>query len=155
MTLFFTRILFIFSLLVTISSCTGYSKSEKKKFDKELQVFMKKENLQLIKTTSGVYYKVVTVGKVGDSRKILYNDKIRVMYKAKKMDGTIFDERNTPVTLDLKNLIPAWKEILIGKTAGSVFYIATPPQMGYGSQQAGDLPPNSCLFFEIKVMSTL
>ncbi len=146
------QIFFLFGLLFFLTACTGYSASEKKKFDKELQVFMKKQNLKLTKTSSGVYYKIVTVGK---GKNILYNDKIRVMYKGKKMDGTVFDEKNTPVIFNLRNLIPAWKEVLIGQPAGSVFYIATPPQMGYGSQQAGDLPPNSCLFFEIKVMSTL
>ena len=26
---------------------------------------------------------------------------------------------------------------------------------GTGSEQAGEIPPNSCLFFEIKVMETL
>ena len=142
----------LFSMVLILSACTGYSNSQKKAFDEKLQVFMKKENLQLTKTSSGVYYKIVTKGK---GSIIKYNDKIRVMYTGKNMDVTVFDEKTTPIEFNLKNLLPAWKEILIGQPAGSIFYIATPPQMGYGSQQAGNLPPNSCLFFEIKVMSTL
>lgn len=143
------QLTFLLFTLFTINACTSYSKKEKAEFDKELQTFMKTENLKLNKSSSGVYYKVATQGK---GKTILYNDKIRVMYKGKKMDGTIFDERNSPVEFNLKNLIPAWKEVLVGKKTGSVFYILTPPSMGYGSQEAGEIPPNSCLFFEIKVM---
>ncbi len=140
-----------FSLVLIISSCTGYSNKEKEKFDQELKAFMKKENLKLSKSSSGVYYKVATKG---SGRVIRYNDKIRVMYKGKLMDGTIFDEKNSPIEFNLKNLVPAWKEVLVGKNTGSVFYIATPPQMGYGSQDNGEIPPNSCLYFEIKVMES-
>lgn len=147
-----SKIAFITLVLTVLSACTGYSKKDKQKFDKELKAFMKKEHLDLTKTSSGVYYKVVTPGK---GKKILYNDKIRVMYKGRRMDGTIFDEKNSPVEFNLKNLIPAWKEVIVGKKTGSVFFIATPPQMGYGSQEAGEIAPNSCLFFEIKVMASL
>jgi FKBP-type peptidyl-prolyl cis-trans isomerase len=137
---------------VALSACKGYSKKEKAKFDKELVTFMKKEHLVMTKSSSGVYYKVVTAGK---GKKILYADKIRVMYKGRKMDGTIFDEKNSPIEFNIRGLIPAWKEVLVGRNTGSVFYIATPPSMGYGSQEAGEIPPNSCLFFEIKVMEAL
>ncbi len=142
----------IFVLSFFIASCTGYSEKEKKTFDTEIQAFLKKSNLKLSKTSSGVYYKIV---KKGEGKTILYGDKIRVMYKGKNMDGLIFDEKNTPIIYELKNLIPAWKEILVGQKTGSVFYIATPPQMGYGNEQAGEIPPNSCLFFDIKVMESL
>lgn len=148
----FSLFLFIAFNLLFFSSCTGYSKKEKAQFDKELRTFMKKSNLHLTKSSSGIYYKVATQGK---GKTILYNDQIRVMYKGKRMDGTTFDEKNTPVTFLIKKLIPAWKEVLIGQKEGSVFYIATPPQMGYGNQQYGDIPPNSCLFFEIKLMQAL
>jgi FKBP-type peptidyl-prolyl cis-trans isomerase len=148
----FRPLFLLIALSVALSSCTGYSEKEKEKFDQEIQNFLKKSNLSLSKTSSGVYYKLATKG---TGKPILYGDKIRVMYKGKNMKGLIFDEKNTPIIYELKNLIPAWKEVLVGQNAGSVFYIATPPQMGYGSEQAGEIPPNSCLFFEIKVMETL
>ena len=117
-------------MVFVLSACTGYSDSQKKAFDEKLQVFMKKENLQLTKTSSGVYYKIVTKGK---GSIIKYNDKIRVMYTGKNMDVTVFDEKTTPIEFNLKNLLPAWKEILIGQPAGSIFYIATPPQIIYSN----------------------
>lgn len=147
----FTHFLFIAFSTLLLSSCTGYSDKEQEVFDQKLQAFMKKENLKMTKSSSGVYYKVATKG---SGRKIQYNDKIRVMYKGKLMNGTIFDEKNSPIEFHLKKLVPAWKEVLVGKNTGSVFYIATPPSMGYGSQDNGEIPPNSCLYFEIKVMES-
>jgi FKBP-type peptidyl-prolyl cis-trans isomerase FkpA len=151
-TMFKLKFFFFVLSFILLSACKGYSKNEKKAFDEKIQKFIQKENLQLKKSSSGVYYKVVVKGK---GKPIRYADDIRVMYKGKLLNGVVFDEQNSPVQFKLKNLIPAWKEVLVGKNSGSVFLIVTPPQMGYGSNAFGEIPENSCLFFEIKVMQTL
>jgi FKBP-type peptidyl-prolyl cis-trans isomerase FkpA len=143
---------FILFSLLFLTACKGYSDKEKKEFDQKIQKFITKENLKLTKSSSGVYSSVIVKGK---GKTIRYTDDIRVMYKGKLLNGVVFDEQNSPVQLKLKNLIPAWKEVLVGKNSGSVFMIVTPPQMGYGSNPFGEIPENSCLFFEIKVMQTL
>tara|TARA_R110000737_G_scaffold345455_1_gene373979 strand:+ start:55371 stop:55823 length:453 start_codon:yes stop_codon:yes gene_type:complete len=144
--------LFIALSLILFTACKGYSDKEKKEFDEKIQKFIKKENLKLTKSSSGVYSSVIVKGK---GKEIRYTDNIRVMYKGKLLNGIVFEERNSPVQMTLKNLIPAWKEVLIGKNTGSVFMIVTPPQMGYGSNPIGEIPENSCLFFEVKVLQTL
>lgn len=144
--------LFIVLSILLFTACKGYSTEEKKVFDEKIQKFIKKENLKLSKSSSGVYSSTIVKGK---GKVIRYTDNIRVMYKGKLLNGVVFEEQNSPVQLTLKNLIPAWKEVLVGKNTGSVFMIVTPPQMGYGSNPIGEIPENSCLFFELKVMQTL
>lgn len=146
------RYLIIILTLLLFSACKGYSKDQKREFDTKIQKFIKKENLKLSKSSSGVYSSVIVKGK---GKIIRYTDDIRVMYKGKLLNNIVFDEQNSPVQLKLKNLIPAWKEVIIGQNSGSVFMIVTPPQMGYGSNPVGEIPENSCLFYEIKVMQTL
>jgi FKBP-type peptidyl-prolyl cis-trans isomerase len=143
---------FITLILILLSACKGYTKSEKETFDAKIQKYIKRENLKMSKSSSGVYSKVEIKG---TGKPIRYNDEIRVMYKGKLLNGIVFDEKNSPLQLKLKNLIPAWKEVLVGKNSGGVFILVTPPQMGYGSNAFGEIPENSCLFFEIKVMQTL
>lgn len=139
-------------MLILLTACKGYTKSEKETFDAKIQKYIKKENLKMSKSSSGVYSRVEIKG---TGKPIRYTDEIRVMYKGKLLNGIVFDEQNSPMQLKLKKLIPAWKEVLIGKNSGSVFIIVTPPQMAYGSNPFGEIPENSCLFFEIKVMQTL
>lgn len=144
--------LFISLTFLLLTACKGYSKSEKESFDQKIQKYLKKQNLKMSKSSSGVYSRVEIKG---TGKPIRYTDDIRVMYKGKLLNGVVFDEQNSPVQLKLKNLIPAWKEVLVGKNSGSVFMLVTPPQMGYGSNPNGEIPENSCLFYEIKVMQTL
>ncbi len=143
---------FIFLTFLFLTACKGYSTKEKIAFDEKIQKYLRKENLKMTKSSSGVYSRTEVQG---TGKTIRYTDDIRVMYKGKLLNGVVFDEQNSPVQLKLKNLIPAWKEVLVGKKSGSVFMLVTPPQMGYGSNPNGEIPENSCLFFEIKVMQTL
>jgi FKBP-type peptidyl-prolyl cis-trans isomerase FkpA len=144
--------LFIALSLFILSACKGYSDREKTEFDNEIQSFIKKKNLKMKKSSSGVYSRIEVKG---SGKVIRYTDEIRVMYKGTLLNGVVFDEKNSPVQMKLKNLIPAWKEVLIGQNSGSVFIIVTPPQMGYGSNPIGEIPENSSMCFEIKVMQTL
>ena len=146
------NILFIALSLFFLAACKGYSDPEKKVFDDKIQNYLKKKNLKMTKSSSGVYSRIEVQG---SGKVIRYTDEIRVMYKGALLNGIVFDEKNSPVQMTLKNLIPAWKEVIVGQKSGSVFMIVTPPQMGYGSNPVGEIPENSCLSFEIKVMQTL
>jgi FKBP-type peptidyl-prolyl cis-trans isomerase len=146
------NILFIALSLFFLTACKGYSDPEKKVFDDKIQNYLKKKNLKMTKSSSGVYSRIEVQG---SGKVIRYTDEIRVMYKGALLNGIVFDEKNSPVQMTLKKLIPAWKEVIVGQKSGSVFMIVTPPQMGYGSNPVGEIPENSCLSFEIKVMQTL
>jgi FKBP-type peptidyl-prolyl cis-trans isomerase FkpA len=141
----------ILSLLVLISvvACGDYSDADKTYFDKEIKTYLEKNNLKLDKSTSGVYYKVLAKG---TGKEILYSDNIRFIYKGTLLNGEIFDQQYSPVEIPLKNLIPAWREVIPGLAEGTSIMIVTPPHMGYGGQETGKIPPNSCLVFDLTIL---
>ena len=130
-----------------LSGCTFENKGAEE-IDQEIQAFIKKQKYQMIKTDSGVYIEVIDHGQ---GYPIRYNDKILVTYRGEFLDRTVFDERKKPVEFTLANLIPAWKEVLVGQNVGAIIRMIVPPSMGYGDQDNGNIPPNSILHFVVHV----
>jgi FKBP-type peptidyl-prolyl cis-trans isomerase len=108
-----------------------------------------------VKTTaSGLQYKVLVEG-TGE----LPSDtaKVQVNYEGKLIDGTVFDSsytRNEPFTVDLARggVIKGWIEVLKMMPAGSKWEVTIPQELGYGSQNMGQIKPYSTLIFTIEVL---
>lgn len=104
------------------------------------------------KTASGLLYKIEKAGE-GDSPKA--TDTVKVHYKGTLTDGTVFDssyERKEPIEFQLNQLIPGWIEAIPMLKKGGKMEIVLPPQLGYGDRQAGKIPANSTLVFEIELL---
>ncbi|MGX3021236.1 FKBP-type peptidyl-prolyl cis-trans isomerase [Ursidibacter sp. B-7004-1] len=104
------------------------------------------------KTESGLLYKIEKVGE-GESPKA--TDTVKVHYKGTLTDGTVFDssyERKEPIEFQLNQLIPGWIEAIPMLKKGGKMEIVLPPQLGYGDRQAGKIPANSTLIFEIELL---
>jgi FKBP-type peptidyl-prolyl cis-trans isomerase FkpA len=129
------------------SSCTGADKTAEQ-IDQEIQAFIKKQKFQMTKTDSGVYVELIDHG---HGYPIRYNDQIIVTYRGEFLDRTVFDERTKEIEFTLANLIPAWKEVLVGQNVGAIVRIIVPPSMGYGDQDNGSIPPNSILHFIVHI----
>ena len=70
-------------------------------------------------------------------------------------DGTEFDssyKSDMPITFTLKQVINGWIEgiQLVGK--GGMIELDVPPELAYGKNQKGDIPPNSRLHFLIELL---
>ena len=105
---------------------------------------------------SGLQYKVVTSGPAGPSPKP--EDVIKVHYEGTLMNGTVFDSsfaRNKPLVMPLANLVPAWMEALPRMHVGDEWMLYVPPELGYGEQGSGPIPPNSVLIFRVKLLGML
>ncbi|MFL5295293.1 MAG: FKBP-type peptidyl-prolyl cis-trans isomerase [Phenylobacterium sp.] len=106
---------------------------------------------------SGLQLKVVASGPAGGPSP-KPGDIIKVHYEGKLTSGEVFDssfERGKPVLMPLANLVPAWMEALPRMRVGDEWMLYAPPELGYGAQGAGPIPPNSVLIFRVKLLGML
>ena len=143
--------LIFFSLLILVfSSCKTYSDEEIKDFDQQITTYLKKKNIDCEHSPSGLYYKIIEPGK---GRNIRFQDIVTFKYKGTFLNGSTFDNPKEPVEFAVKDLIGAWKEIMLELKPGAKAFLVSPPQLGYGSRELNDIPPNSILVFELEIIS--
>lgn len=110
----------------------------------------------VIALPSGLQYKVLASGPAGPSPKI--GDVIKVHYEGKLATGEVFDssfERNRPALMPLDGLINAWMEAIPKMRVGDEWVLYVPPQLGYGPEGSGPIPPNAVLVFRVKLLGML
>jgi peptidylprolyl isomerase len=78
-------------------------------------------------------------------------------YDGTLTDGTVFDssrKRGTPFEVELgkNHLIPGFERGVLGMRPGGKRRVVIPPELGYGSQRTGQIPPGSVLIFEIELI---
>lgn len=105
-------------------------------------------------TESGLIY-VCT--KPGKGPKPKENQKVKVHYTGRLLDGTVFDssvERGEPIEFPLgaHQVIPGWDEgiALMSKGEKGILYI--PYELAYGPRQTGPIPAYSNLVFEVELV---
>lgn len=106
----------------------------------------------VVKTESGLCYKVITKGK-GDVP--TETDKVKVHYRGTLIDGTEFDssyKRNEPTTFGANQVIAGWTEALTLMPVGSKWMIYIPQELAYGSRDMGQIKPFSTLIFEVELL---
>ncbi|MBL4863095.1 MAG: FKBP-type peptidyl-prolyl cis-trans isomerase [Crocinitomicaceae bacterium] len=127
----------------------SYSDVQKNNFDHEIQQYLNKHNISCEKSPSGLYYKII---EEGEGKKIQFKDHVSFKYRGEFVDGTVFDEQETPVEYKVEALIGAWKEIMLELKKGGKAYLIAPPQLGYGTHDLDDIPANSILIYELEVV---
>jgi len=103
---------------------------------------------------SGLQYKVVQSGPAGAVSPDR-NDLVRVDYEGALIDGTVFDSsfaKGQPYVTAPDQVVPGWTEALQKMKPGDEWMLYVPPALGYGTQDTGDIPPNSVLVFRIKLL---
>jgi FKBP-type peptidyl-prolyl cis-trans isomerase FklB len=106
-----------------------------------------------VKTTpSGLQYIIVREGK---GNKPVMNDRIKVNYEGRLIDGTIFDssyKRNEPAVFTVGQVIPGWNEAMQMMTVGSKWRVFIPENLAYGSQGVQVIKPFSTLIFDVELL---
>jgi FKBP-type peptidyl-prolyl cis-trans isomerase len=106
---------------------------------------------------SGLQYKIVTSGPAGGPSP-KPEDIIKVHYEGALTNGQVFDSsfaRQKPLIMPLANLVPAWMEALPRMHVGDEWMLYVPPELGYGPEGQGPIPPNAVLVFRIKLIGML
>lgn len=99
-------------------------------------------------TASGLEYQVL---KAGSGPKPTTSDVAQIDYKGRLLNGTQFDasKPGQPVVMPIGQVVPGFAEALTLMPKGATYRVWLPPQLAYGDREAGPIPANSVLVFDI------
>jgi len=125
--------------------------TQAEKDDAKIQEYLDENNINAQKTQSGLYY-VIDVEGTGINPS--WNSYITIDYKGYLLDGTVFDSTSTgsPVRMYLYSTIEGWKEGIPKFKTGGEGTLFIPSRLGYGSTAKTNIPSNSVLVFDIKLI---
>lgn len=95
----------------------------------------------------------------GDGAVAMVGDNVTVHYNGwLASDSTLFDssvQRGQPFTFQLGagRVIQGWDEGVDSMRVGGERQLVIPPDLAYGSQGSGPIPPNATLIFEVELLS--
>ncbi|TKB99612.1 hypothetical protein FA045_11915 [Pedobacter cryotolerans] len=119
--------------------------------DKIIREFIADKGItNAVKTTSGVYYQVLTAG-TGNTVDLAST--ITAKYTGRFVNGNIFDGSGTePASLgQLGSLVKGYRA-LVGMKNGAKVRLIIPSHLGYGVNGSADIiPPNSILDFDVEL----
>lgn len=108
-----------------------------------------------VRTGSGLYY-VKRIA--GNGKPVQRLSKVKVHYIGKFLNGQVFESSYTtntpfPFTVGTNEVIKGWDEGVQLMEEGESARLYIPSGLAYGPVSAGNIPGNTCLVFEIKVLS--
>ena len=107
------------------------------------------------KFPSGVQYKVVKKAKGAIPTS---EDKVKVHYEGKLIDGTVFDssyERGKPAEMHVNQVVSGFAEALTHMPVGSIWEVYIPAEQAYGERDMNEIKPFSTLIFKIELLEIL
>jgi FKBP-type peptidyl-prolyl cis-trans isomerase FkpA len=105
------------------------------------------------KTASGLIF---TMTKPGSGASPKETDKVKVHYTGTLIDGTVFDssvQRKEPVTFQLNQVIPCWREGVQLMKVGEKARLVCPSAIAYGDRGAPPkIKPGATLVFDVELL---
>ena len=106
-----------------------------------------------IKTVQGV---TIDDRKIGAGQAAKNGDRIGMRYIGKLKDGKVFDSNKKGKPFNFKlgagEVIKGWEIGVQGMQAGGERRITIPPHLAYGTKKTGEIPANSTLVFDVKLL---
>lgn len=119
--------------------------------EKEIQNYLKNNNLTAQKSSTGLYY---IIDEVGSGKTPNANATVTFSYKGYFTNGNVFDQSTSDgIKLKLTQLIPGFSEGLTKFKEGGNGVLLIPSRLGYGNRQVGNISPGSVLVFDVKLIS--
>lgn len=106
----------------------------------------------IVRRPSGLCYEIVRPGAGAFPRP---NQRVRVNYVGRLLDGTIFDRTDPelgPLDIDVSGVIRGWTEGVQLIKPGGLIRLYLPPELAYGDAATSGIPPNSALIFEVELL---
>lgn len=109
----------------------------------------------MVTMTDGLKVQDLTVG---TGSEVKPGDTVAVNYLGTLENGDKFDssyDRNQPFVtqIGVGRVIKGWDKGIVGMKVGGKRKLIIPPGLGYGTQSAGSIPPNSTLIFEVELVA--
>jgi len=111
----------------------------------------------VVTTKSGLQYKILRSGPAAGLHP-KRGDEVKVNYEGSLATGEVFDssyQRGAPVAMTLSGLVPGWLEALPMMRPGDEWMLWLPPELGYGENGQGPIPPGSVLIFKLELIDVL
>lgn len=116
--------------------------------DKVISEHLAENNIDAIKHSSGVYYRIT---KEGNGKHPNGTSVVKVNYKGYLLDGKVFDE-GQGVEFPLGGVIQGWTIGIPFIDKGGSGQLFIPSFLGYGYQSPPGIPPNSVLIFDVDLL---
>lgn len=148
--------IFIAFTLVLFTACISDDDPETKtnfepQTDEDIQAYIATNNLNAVKTSSGLYY---VIDEVGTGENPTSNDDVTVTYKGYLLNGFVFDENTTGFNTNLQKVISGWTEGITYFKEGGSGILLIPSSLGYGDAGIGNvIPGGAVLVFDINLIS--
>lgn len=141
-------ILLIVASVITIAGIAIYN------FGFNSKSNTKPDTSGMITTSTGLKYQDVVVG-TGATPKL--GDQVSVHYTGTFEDGTKFDssiDRGEPIIfpIGVGQVVKGWDEGIMTMKVGGKRKLVIPPNLGYGAQARGQIPPNSTMYFDVELL---
>ncbi|PPQ65680.1 hypothetical protein CVT26_000312 [Gymnopilus dilepis] len=97
---------------------------------------------------------VIQDAKIGTGPQAKKGNTVRMRYIGKLTNGKVFDKNvaGKPVIHFPPWQGGGWDEGIVGMQVGGERVLTIPPNMAYGKQRQGEIPANSTLIFEVKLL---
>jgi len=93
------------------------------------------------------------INEPGTGARPISNSNVTVAYKGYFLNGNVFDQSQSGITIGLNRVIPGWTEgIQLFKEGGSGILLI-PSNLGYGDRGSSSIPGGAALVFDINLIS--
>lgn len=148
-------ILFVPFILIVSTGCVKDSGCQEKTVQSEegaILAYASANGITATKHSSGLYYQIINPGS-GPTPSA--SSTLSVKYTGKRLDGTIFDQRTTPISFPLRDVIAGWQLGLPLIQKGGTIKLIIPSSLAYGCAGRNTIAPYTILYFDIELVDVL
>ena len=140
----------LFLSLFILISCSKDDDNFEAQTEADIIQYIEDNNLNAIRSNSGLYY---VINNEGSGARPASNSNVTVAYKGYLLDGTVFDQNSSGLSIGLNQVISGWTEGIQLFKEGGEGVLLIPSNLGYGNNGSGSIPGGAILVFDIKLIS--